>query len=93
MVYSKLQPLAFGISFGILSGLSTLCFSLLSLFFYSGKPFSGEMGSIYISYNPSLTNSLLSAVLVFINTFILSFLAAWIYNFFIKLLVKTKLIQ
>ena len=81
MAFSKIHPLALGVSVGVLSGISAFFVGVMALLFYTGKPLVGMMGSMYITYNPSLTNCVLGAVVVSINAFIGGYITSWVYNF------------
>lgn len=84
MTYSKIHPLALAITVGVLSGLSTFFIGVAAQLFYTGKPLVGMMGTMYITYTPSLVNSALGGALVLINVFIGTFIVAWVYNFLVK---------
>jgi hypothetical protein len=81
MAYSKLHPIAFGVSIAALSSASTLLVCFFANMLFGGKPLVAMLGSMYISYNPSILNSVLAAILVFVNVLIGGYIAAWIYNF------------
>ncbi|WP_454783088.1 hypothetical protein [Legionella sp. WA2022007384] len=80
MKFGKIDPVALGASLGALSGISTFFMGLMIVIFNKGKPFTGVMGTIYMTYDLSLLQCVLGAVGVFISTFISSFLIAWLYN-------------
>lgn len=84
MAFSKLHPVALGLSVGVISGLSTLFMGFLAVAFYTGKPLVAMVGTMYVTFNPSFINAALGAVIVFVNGFIGSYIAAWIYNLLIK---------
>ena len=81
MTISKINPVALGISFGIVSGLTLFGMGLMAQMFLHGKPIVAALGTMYISYNGSMMNSLLGGVIGFVNAFIAGFIAAWVYNF------------
>ncbi|KTD03453.1 hypothetical protein OQJ19_00520 [Fluoribacter gormanii] len=81
MEFSKINPLALGISISVLSALASFFMGLAAFVFYTGKPFVAMVGSIYLSYTPSLANAGLGAAIVLMNTFVSSYIAAWVYNF------------
>ena len=81
MKASKLHPLALGISLGIISGVSTFIMGLLAYLLLNGKPLVSMVGTMYLTYNPTLMNSLLGGAIVFVNGLIAGYIAAWIYNF------------
>lgn len=80
MKYAKLHPIAIGIAIAIIAGVSTLLMGLFINMFFNGKPLVSMIGTLYITYNPSLLNSALSALIVFVNALIGGYIAAWIYN-------------
>ena len=83
MVLSKINPLAWGVSIGVLSGLATLFASLAALVVYAGKPIVAMIGTMYVTYNPSLINTGLGVAIVAFNAFVGCYIAAWVYNFLI----------
>ena len=80
MSFSKIHPVALGLSFGVISGISALLMCLAAYSFFNDKPIVAAVGTMYISYNPSLINSALGGVAGFVNAFIAGYVAAWIYN-------------
>lgn len=84
MAFGKLHPAYFGASIGIISGLATFFMGLVALAFYTGKPFVGMVGTMYVTYNPSLINCALGGALVLINAFIGGYITAWIYNLLLE---------
>ena len=83
MAFSKIHPVALGLSVGIISGLSAFFMGMLALAFYTGKPLVAMAGTLYVTLNPSFINSALAGVVVFVNAFIGSYIVAWIYNFLV----------
>ena len=83
MTVSKLNPVALGISFGVISGLTIFGMGVMAQMFLHGKPVVAAMGTMYISYNGSMINSLLGGAIGFVNAFIAGYIASWIYNFLI----------
>lgn len=81
MAYTKLHPIAFGLSIAILAGVSAFLMGLFANMFFNGKPLVSMVGTMYVTYNPSLMNSALGALIVFVNALIGGYIAAWIYNF------------
>ncbi|MCE0723458.1 MULTISPECIES: hypothetical protein [Legionella] len=81
MEFTKINPLALAISISILSALASFFMGVAAFVFYTGKPIVAMVGSIYLSYNPSMANAGLGAAIVLMNTFVSSYIAAWIYNF------------
>ena len=88
MTVSKLHPLAFGIALGIISGLSTLIMGLLAYLVLNGKPLVSMFGTMYITYNPSLINSTIGGLIVFINAIIAGVIVAWLYNLLLSVFLK-----
>lgn len=84
MAFSRIHPVAMGLAIGAISGLSTFFMGMLALAFYTGKPLVAMVGTMYVTFNPSMINSALGAVVMFVNAFIGSYIAAWIYNLLIK---------
>jgi hypothetical protein len=84
MNYSKLNPVALGFTAAILAALSTFGLGLFANMFLSGKPISMMIGTVYLTYNLSVLNSLLAALVAFVNALIAGYIAAWFYNFLIK---------
>ena len=85
MTVSKLHPVALGIAFGIISGLTVFGMGLFAQTFLHGQPIVASVGSMYITYNGSLIHSLLGGVVGFVNAFIAGYVAAWIYNLLIDI--------
>ena len=81
MEFTKINPLALAISVSVLSSLASFFMGLAAFVLYAGKPLVAMVGSLYLSYNPSMANAGLGAAIVFMNTFVGSYIAAWIYNF------------
>jgi hypothetical protein len=90
MTYSKIHPLALAITLATLSGLATTGTSLMFFIFYTGKPFVAMLGSMYVSYNPTLMNCFFAGAMVFINTFVACYIVAWVYNFLLKYMPSLK---
>jgi hypothetical protein len=81
MAANKIHPLALGLSLGIISGLTTFIMGLLAFILLNGKPLVSMLGTMYITYNPTLINGALGAAIVFINTVIAGYIFAWLYNY------------
>jgi flagellar biosynthesis protein FliP len=93
--YSKISPLDFAVSVGIVFALIVFLISMLSIMGYMGsfpvtilifKDLYGSMG-----YGPTPLGAILGAVYAFIDAFILSFLFAWIYNKLLRTRLSSKL--
>ena len=81
---NKLHPLALGITLAIISSISTFVVGVAAFILLNGKPLVSMVGTMYITYNPTLTNAALGAAIVFINAIIAGYVAAWIYNLLIE---------
>ncbi|KTC90016.1 hypothetical protein OQJ18_05960 [Fluoribacter dumoffii] len=81
MEFTKINPLALGISISVPAAIASFFMGLAAFVFFADKPLVGMVGNMYLSYNPSLGNAVLGAAIVLMNTFISSYIAAWIYNF------------
>jgi hypothetical protein len=80
MAHSKLHPIALGLSIAIIASVATLLIGLSINMFFNGKPIACMIGSLYLTYNPSILNSALSALIVFVDSLIGGYIAAWLYN-------------
>ena len=78
----KLCPVALGLSFGVLWGLSILIMGLLAYYYTYGNSFVIAVGSLYPGYAPSIKGSILGGIIGVIDGFIGGFLIAWLYNLF-----------
>ncbi|MGQ3891629.1 hypothetical protein [Legionella sp. CNM-4043-24] len=84
MAYSKLHPMALGLTLGAISGFAAFVAGLMAMAVYTGKPAVAMMGEMYVSYNPSFFNSVLGGGIVFVNAYVGAYVTAWIYNILIK---------
>lgn len=82
MTKCKLSPMAFGLSLGVVWGVSVLIMGLLAHFFMYGTAFVTAMGAVYVGYEESILGSFLGALMGFIDAFIIGALMAWLYNMF-----------
>ncbi|MCX7114919.1 MAG: bacteriophage holin [Gammaproteobacteria bacterium] len=82
MIKCKISPLALGLAFGVVWGLSVFITGLTALFFSYGKPFVDAMSTMYIGYEPSLTGSLLGGLFGFLDGLIGGAIIACLYNCF-----------
>lgn len=80
MAYSKIHPIALGLSLAVISGLATLFVGLFANVFFNGKPLVTMIGTMYVTYIPSIENCALGALMVFVGVLISGYIAAWIYN-------------
>lgn len=78
----KLNPLAMGLAFGVLWGVSICLMGLAAYFYAYGHDFVIAIGSLYPGYAPSIKGSLLGGLIGFVDAFITGFLIAWLYNRF-----------
>lgn len=85
MAYSKIHPVSFGVAVGVISGLSTFFMGLMALFLYTGKPLVAMLGTMYVTYNPSLFNSVVGGVAVSVNGFIAAYIISLVYNLMLKI--------
>lgn len=81
---SKIHPIALGLTLGLLAGAAAFGMGLLALLFLNGKPLVSMLGTMYITYQPSLANSAIGGILVFLNMAIGGYITAWMYNFLIE---------
>ena len=88
---SKIHPIAFGLSLGIVSGLSAFGVGLFMQLFMNGKPIAAVVGQFYLGYNPSYYNSAIGAAIGLVGGFIGGFIFSWLYNSLIKMLPKLGL--
>ncbi|RUR13660.1 hypothetical protein [Legionella sp. km772] len=80
MAYSKIHPIALGLTLGILAGLGTLFAGLLANIFFNGKPFVTTVGSMYVTYSPTIQNSAIGGLMAFLGALVGGYVAAWVYN-------------
>jgi hypothetical protein len=82
MTKCRLSPLAFGLSLGVVWGVSVLIMGLLAFHFSYGTEFVSAMGVLYIGYESSIIGSLIGGLYGFIDALIGGALIAWLYNCF-----------
>lgn len=82
MTKLKLSPLALGLAFGIIWGVSVLIMGLLASFYSYGTPFVTSVGVLYVGYEPTITGAIIGGLIGFIDAFIGGVILAWLYNFF-----------
>ncbi len=80
----NLSPVALGLAFGIVWGVSVLVTGLLSLYFSYGTPFVITMGAMYIGYEATIIGSLIGGAFGFMYGLIGGILVGVIYNLFLK---------
>lgn len=81
MTKTELNPMALGISVGIVSSICILVMGLLAHTFFTGKPLVAGVGAMYMSYNPSVMGAILTSLVGFVNAFIGGYVIAWVYNY------------
>ncbi len=80
MVKSKICPVSFGLSLGIVWGASLLIMGLITHHFMYGKPFVEAMAQLYLGYDSSIIGSIIGGLIGFVDAFIGGFIIAWLYN-------------
>jgi hypothetical protein len=78
----KLSPFAFGMSLGLVWGLSVFVTGLMAYYLSYGKPFVMAMSAMYIGYEPSVMGSLIGGAFGFVDGLIGGALIALFYNGF-----------
>ncbi|VEB34246.1 Uncharacterised protein [Legionella sainthelensi] len=78
----QLNPVALGLAFGALWGVSIFILGLLAYYYTYGHAFVLAVGSLYPGYAPSIKGSIFGGIVGFIDGFIAGFLIAWLYNLF-----------
>ncbi len=84
MNHMKLSPVALGLAFGILWGISVLLLGLSTLFLGYGEIFVTSMGALYLGYEATIWGSLIGGIIGFVDAFITGLIIAWLYNLFVK---------
>lgn len=79
---TKLNPVALGLSLGILWGVTVLLLGLMAVAFAYGEVFVASAGAVYIGYGISILGSILGGIISFIHAFICGVIIAWLYNKF-----------
>ena len=80
----KIRPLGFGMSIGILWGLSVVIISLLSIYFSYGTAVVTFLTTVYLGYELTLVGVLIGTGWAFLDGFVGGFLLAAVYNLFIR---------
>ncbi|MCH7851069.1 MAG: hypothetical protein IH845_05490 [Nanoarchaeota archaeon] len=80
--YSKINPLKFAISLGIINGLIILLTTLANTFNGSLQILTSIFLEIYgnFGYSISVLGSIIGGIYIFIDTFLITYLFIWIYN-------------
>jgi hypothetical protein len=82
MTKCKLSPCAFGLSLGVVWGLSTFIMGLVAHYLSFGTEFVGSMSMIYVGYEPSIIGAVIGGLYGFVDAFIGGAVIAWLYNVF-----------
>ncbi len=82
MTKCRLSPLAFGLSLGVVWGVSVFIMGLLAQYYAYGTEFVSAMGVVYIGYEPSIIGSAIGGLFGFIDALVGGALVAWLYNVF-----------
>ena len=81
MTKTKLSPVALGLAFGVLWGVSILVLGLLTHFGYEGT-LVASLRTMHVVYDLSIAGSFIAAFFGLIDGFIRGALLAWLYNCF-----------
>ena len=82
MTKCRLSPLAFGLSLGVVWGVSVFIMGLVAQYLSYGTEFVSAMGVVYIGYEPSIVGSVIGGLFGFIDALVGGALIAWLYNVF-----------
>lgn len=82
--YTKLRPLALGMSFGLLYAASLAVLSVLAIYFEYGIAMVNFFTTVYLGYELTAVGILIGTGYAFVDGFIGGFLLALLYNLFIK---------
>ncbi len=82
MATQRLNPLAFGVSLGIVWGVSIFLMGLVAFYFMIGTGFVSSMGLIYVGYGTSVVSCINAGAIGFVDAFIIGGLIGWLYNLF-----------
>ena len=75
-----IQPLPFGIAFGVVYAVVFFLYGILATLFGWGAAFAEMVGSFYVGFGPTLGGALIGAVWGFAVGFVFFALGAWLYN-------------
>jgi hypothetical protein len=81
MELGKIEPVAIGVALGILCGMSALFAGAIIILFNTKKIYSSILGSVTLNYDVAWTQCLFGALGVGLGAFLLSYIAAWFYNY------------
>ncbi len=76
----RIEPVKFGIAFGIVYAAVFFLFGVLAALFGWGAAMTELMGSFYPGFGPTAGGALIGAVWGFVVGFVFFALGAWIYN-------------
>lgn len=76
---NKLQPMALGISFGVLWSASIFLLGIAAMFGW-GDALVVAFASLYIGYKASIVGAVIGAIWAFVDGFIGGVAIAWVYN-------------
>lgn len=76
----RLQPLQFGLAFGIVYAIVFFLYGIVAAVFGWGGALAEIIGSIYVGFGPSLVGALIGAAWGFAVGFVFFALGAWLYN-------------
>jgi len=77
---TRLNPMHFGLAWGITFGVSMWLLGMLSAYYYWGVTLVNVLGSFYTYFGPSVSGSFYGLVWGFIDGFIGGYVIAWLYN-------------
>jgi hypothetical protein len=78
--YAKLHPVSFGISWGLVWGLSVFSLAFIPGLFNYGSGMATALESIYPGFNTDIVGALIGFVLAFIDAGVGALIIAFIYN-------------
>lgn len=86
MVISKMNPIAFGLTLGVLSSMAIGGAAMLAYLFFAGVPIVMLIGTIYFSYNPSFLSAIICGGLGFISGLVGGYVFSRVYNFLLDII-------
>jgi len=82
--YTKLSPLAMGLSIGIIWSLSFVSFCILNIYFGYGAGVISALSALYIGFDLTPVGVLIGMVWAFLDAFLGGLILAFIYNLFVR---------
>ncbi len=76
----RIQPVPFGIAFGIVYAVVFLLYGVVAALFGWGAEFALLIGSFYVGFGPTLVGAVIGAIWGFVVGFVFFALGAWIYD-------------